>query len=55
MPKHFGTRTTDTIFNPLGEALFWFDENLKLETMAAKQEGISYPVVNITDTTWRVD
>ncbi len=55
MPKHFGTRTTDTIFNPLGEALFWFDENLKLETMAAKQEGISYPVVNITDTTWQVD
>ncbi|MGE4657382.1 MAG: ABC transporter substrate-binding protein, partial [Gammaproteobacteria bacterium] len=55
LPVHYGTRTTDAIFNPLTEALFWIDDDIKRDTLTAKEQGIAYPAVNITDTTWRVD
>ena len=55
LPVHYGTRTTDAIFNPLAEALFWIDDDIKRDTLTAKEQGIAYPAVNITDTTWRVD
>ena len=55
LPEHYGTRTTEVLFNPMVEALFWIDEEIKADTLAAKDRGDAFEVVNITDTTWRVD
>lgn len=55
LPEHYATRTTEVIFNPMVEGLFWIDEEIKAETLAAKNRGDAFEVVNITDTTWRVE
>lgn len=53
LPEHYASRTTEAIFNPLVEGLFWIDQDIKAETLAARARGETFEVVNITDTTWR--
>ena len=55
LPEHFASRTTEVIFNPMVEGVFWIDEEIKAETLAAKDRGDTFEVVNIADTTWRVE
>ena len=37
------------------EGVFWIDEEIKAETLAGKDRGDTFEVINITDTTWRVE
>ncbi len=37
------------------EGVFWIDEEIKAETLAGKDRGDTFEVVNIADTTWRVE
>lgn len=53
LPDHYATRTTDVIFDPMAEGLFWIDQEIKEETLQAKENGVSFPPVYIEDTTWR--
>ena len=55
LPEHYASRTTEAIFNPMVEGLFWIDEEIKAETLAAKDRGDTFEVVNIADTTWRIE
>ena len=55
LPEHYASRTTEVIFNPMVEGVFWIDEEIKAETLAGKDRGDTFEVVNITDTTWRVE
>ena len=55
LPEHYASRTTEVIFNPMVEGVFWIDEEIKAETLAAKDRGDTFEVVNIADTTWRVE
>ena len=54
LPEHYANRTTDAIFSPMTEALFWIDEAVKAETLQARSEGRAFEPVYIEDTTWRV-
>jgi len=53
MPEHYATRTTEAIFEPMAEGLFWIDEGMKAETLQAKESGEAFEPVYIEDTTWR--
>ncbi len=57
LPKPPATKSTDgNIFEPLHSqygGLFWLDENLKKETLAAKSEGKSFPPVTEVDKTFK--
>jgi len=53
MPEHYATRTTEAIFEPMAEGLFWIDEAAKAETLQAKDSGEAFEPVYIEDTTWR--
>ena len=55
LPEHHATRTTDTIFDPMAEGLFWIDQAIKAETLAAIREDRAFEPVYIEDTRWRVD
>ncbi len=55
LPEHYASRTTEVIFNPMVEGVFWIDEEIKAETLAGKDRGDTFEVVNIADTTWRVE
>ena len=58
LPEWHSVRTADEIFDPIGHepypgGLFWIDEELKADTIAARQQGRTFPPVDIVDTTWR--
>lgn len=53
LPDHYATRTTETIFEPMMEGLFWIDEETKQETLVAKDEGTAFEPVYIEDMSWR--
>ena len=55
LPEHYATRTTEVIFNPMVEGLFWIDDEIKAQTLAARNRGEAFEVVNITDTSWRTE
>jgi microcin C transport system substrate-binding protein len=54
LPDHYATRTTDGIFDPKVEGLFWINQEKKQATQAARAEGRAFDPVYIEDTTWRV-
>ncbi len=55
LPAHFGTRSTDSLFDPMGSTggLFWIDSAQKERVLEAKSRGESLPRINIVDETWR--
>jgi microcin C transport system substrate-binding protein len=58
LPEWHSVRTADEVFDPLGHepylgGIFWIDEAIKADTLAARQEGRTFPPVDIVDTTWR--
>lgn len=55
LPEHFATRTTEAIFDPMEEGLFWIDTEAKAETLEAMRQDIAFDPVYIEDTTWRVE
>ena len=55
LPDTIATRTSGEIFDPWVSGLFWIDEDIKADTLAARQAGRKFEPVNIVDTTWRVD
>jgi microcin C transport system substrate-binding protein len=60
LPPWYGTRTTDTLFNPMQEnlesdGLFWIDEAMKAETLEARASGRAFDPVTIVDETWHVE
>jgi microcin C transport system substrate-binding protein len=55
LPEHYGTRTSDALFSPVVDGLFWIDEEARSATMSARGSGQNYPPVTIMDTTWRVE
>jgi microcin C transport system substrate-binding protein len=59
LPTWHGTRTTDSLFNPMSEGLssdglFWIDEAMKKETIDARANGRAFPPVTVMDETWHV-
>ena len=59
LPESYSVRRADEIFAPIGNqghigGLFWIDEQIKAETLAARDAGRSFEPINIVDTTWRV-
>ncbi len=55
LPAHYATRTTSSIFDPMVEGLFWIDEELRRETLAARQSDTAFDPVYIEDDAWRVE
>jgi hypothetical protein len=55
LPDTYATRTSGEIFDPWTTGLMWIDEDIRAETLAARDEGRTFEPVNIVDTTWRVD
>ena len=55
LPEHHATRTTSSIFDPMVEGLFWIDEDLRRETLAARQSGTAFEPIYIEDDSWRVE
>ena len=55
LPETHATRISGEVFEPFGSGLFWIDEDAKAETLAAEEQGRTFPPINIVDTTWRVD
>ena len=55
IPEAHATRTSGEIFDPFNEGLFWIDEGARADTLAAMDQGRTFPAVDIVDTTWRVD
>lgn len=55
LPKVMATKMSETLFDPFGTSggLFWFDEKLYTETMAAKKAGKKFPPVTIIDETFK--
>jgi microcin C transport system substrate-binding protein len=59
LPEWYSVRTASEVFHPIGDepyavgGLFWIDEDIRAETLAARQEGRSLPRIDIVDTTWR--
>ena len=59
LPEWYGARTTDVLFDVMSTSnaagLFWIDEEIKAETLAAREEGGAFEPVTIIDETWRVE
>jgi microcin C transport system substrate-binding protein len=55
LPADYATRTTETIFEPMAEGLFWINEQAREETLAARRAGSAFAPSYIEDTRWRVD
>ena len=59
LPEWYGARTTDVLFDVMSTSnaagLFWIDEAVKAETLAAREEGRAFEPVTITDETWRLE
>jgi len=58
LPEWHSVRTANEVFSPIGHepyagGLFWIDEAMKADTLAARAAGRSFPPVDIVDTTWR--
>ncbi len=56
LPKHYGTRTSDSLFDPLGGSggLFWIDQDARRNILEAKSNGEAMPQELIIDKTWVV-
>ena len=55
LPESYGTRTTELLFEPVVSGLFWIDEDIKNETLAARRAGDGFEPVTIIDDRWRVE
>jgi microcin C transport system substrate-binding protein len=60
LPEWRSVKTANEVFAPLGHepyvgGLFWIDEDMRAETLAARAAGRTFPAVDIVDTTWRAD
>jgi microcin C transport system substrate-binding protein len=58
LPEWHSVRTANEVFSPIGHepyvgGLFWIDEAMKADTLAARRAGRTFPPVDIVDTTWR--
>ncbi|CAA0089162.1 Oligopeptide-binding protein AppA [Zhongshania aliphaticivorans] len=54
LPANYGTRTSDSLFDPLGGSggLFWIDNKLQQTTLDAKSDNKALPKLMILDETW---
>ncbi len=54
LPAHYGTRTSDSLFDPLGGSggLFWIDQEAHRNILEAKSHGDALPPELIIDKTW---
>jgi microcin C transport system substrate-binding protein len=55
LPDTYATRISGDVFDPFGMGLFWIDEDVKRETLAAREDDRKFEPINIVDTTWRVN
>lgn len=58
LPEHLGTRTSGALFSPFDTSsggLFWIDEEVKRETLAARKAGERFEPVLVEDLTWKVN
>ncbi len=60
LPEHHSVRTANKVIDPIGSypfvgGLYWIDEDIKAETLAAREAGRAFEPVDIVDTTWRAD
>lgn len=58
LPETHGVRITDDtlgVFDPVGSAVFWIDEDAKKETLEAQAAGRTFPPIDILDKTWRAE
>jgi microcin C transport system substrate-binding protein len=56
LPESHGTRiSSDSITDPFSAGLLWIDEDVKKETLEARDAGRAFEPVTIVDETWRVD
>ncbi len=56
LPPSHGTRTSDSLFDPLGGSggLFWIDKQARRDILKAKGDGDSLPPEIIVDKTWGI-
>jgi microcin C transport system substrate-binding protein len=57
LPAHHGTRRSDSLFDPFSSTtggLFWVDDNVKKQTLEAKQQGRVFDPVIIIDEQFKV-
>jgi len=54
-PEVPATRLSDGLFDSFGTGLYWFDPDVKKETMEAMQSGKTFKAETITDTTFKVN
>lgn len=55
LPDGYGTRLSDTLFDPMGLSLFWIDEEEKQLTLDAMKSGKTFEPVTIVDDTYKVE
>ena len=55
LPDAYGTRTSSEIIDPFSAGLLWIDEDVKKETLEARDAGRAFDPVTIVDETWRPD
>jgi microcin C transport system substrate-binding protein len=58
LPEAYSVRTANEVFDPLGHepylgGLFWIDETMRAETLAARAAGRTFPAVDIVADGWR--
>lgn len=53
LPAHWGTRSSDSLFDVLGSGLLWIDENEKQAVLSARRRGDSLEPLHIVDSRWR--
>ena len=54
-PEVPGTKHSDVLFDELGTALFWLDEEMKEQTLEAMDAGKTFEPVTEIDTTFKVE
>ncbi|MCB1616959.1 MAG: ABC transporter substrate-binding protein [Pseudomonadales bacterium] len=52
-PAFYGTKSSQVLFDPMGEGLFWIDKDKKDSLRKAMRSGKTFPVETIIDETWR--
>lgn len=53
LPKTYGTKSVDDLFDPMGNGLAWFDQKVYDETIAAMKSNKKLKVVTIVDKTYK--
>lgn len=55
LPEFYATKTSTTVFDPLGISAFWIDTEEKSRIRSAKKAGEALPAIEILDETWKSD